>query len=537
METVILPMILAQVAAEPFHFQLHDWIPTLRDAIRGGAIALGILVAGLLVYAALRKYILRTRLTAAVLVIIAALAIYFGIGGVKPQRMLDRHDYATLWLTRIFAAAILYSALRALDRLLIVPVLSRGGKAPVQRFIHQIVNIVISVFAIMVFGARVFGWDINAFLAGSAVISIVLGLALQETLGNFFSGLVMQASSPFAIGDWIICGGVEGKVVDMTWRAVTIHTPEDNHVIIPNGTIAKEQIVNFHKPVPATARTVSVGLEGDLPPGDALAVLKVAALETPGVAAKPEPFVFLQEFGDSGNVYQVKFWITEPAAHHRIEHHVRTNIWYRLKGKGFKMPNPTYQVEHIALAKKQRLQFESAAKVRYEALKDLWLFAPLSDEEKHALAAGAIDLYLAPGQVLFHQNDPGESLYVIRKGEVEIWARHGDGTGAGPETKVATLKAGDFFGEMSALTGQPRTATVRAGSDLACVQIGKEDLQAVFSADPAIMEKISRIIAERNAQRQTLTQEAASAAAREQDVSSQQKSLLGRMLRFFGRGA
>src|SRR6185503_4525029 len=106
-------------------------------------------------------------------------------------------------------------------------------------------NIVLASFALLIFGSIAFGWDINAFLAGSAVVSIVLGLALQESLGNFFSGLVMQASPPFAIGDWIICGAHEGRVVDMTWRAVTIHTNEDNFILIPNATVAKAEIVNY----------------------------------------------------------------------------------------------------------------------------------------------------------------------------------------------------------------------------------------------------------------------------------------------------
>jgi small-conductance mechanosensitive channel len=219
-----LPFILAETTEQEFHFELHNWIPTVTELIRATATGVGIFSIGLLVYVWLRKYIARTKLTAAALVLISALAIYFGFVAGKPLRLLDTKDYAAIWITRFFFGAILFSALRALDRLLIVPVLTRGGRVPVQRFIHQIINIVIALFSVMWFGSWAFGWNIQALLAGSAVVSIVLGLALQETLGNFFSGLVMQASSPFAIGDWIICAGVEGRVVDMNWRAVTIHT-------------------------------------------------------------------------------------------------------------------------------------------------------------------------------------------------------------------------------------------------------------------------------------------------------------------------
>jgi small-conductance mechanosensitive channel len=512
--------------------KLSQWIPTAKEIVRGLVIAGTILVGGTILFALLRKYILRAKLAAAYWVAIFAAAIFFGVAGLKPERFLQS-DPGAIWLARFFVAALLFSAVRAFDRLLIIPVLTRGGRVPAHRFLHQIVIIVISCFVILGFASYAFGLEIKTFLAGSAVVSIVLGLALQETLGNFFSGLVMQASSPFAIGDWIVCAGVEGRVVDMTWRAVTIHTLEDNYVIMPNGTIASEQIVNYYTPTRATARIVSVGLEYDLPPGEGIAVLKAAALETPGVAATPEPFVYLDEFADSSINYLVKFWVSEPALHKKIEHHVRVNIWYRLKEKGYGIPYPVRTVEHVPLKKKLQQQEEAAAEHRYQAIKDLWLFAPMTEEQKRELARGASDAFLAEGQVLFSQGHMGDSLYVIRTGQVDVMVRHGNGN----ESKVATLKAGDFFGEMSALTGQPRTATIRASGELACLRIGKNELAAVFSSDPSIMEKISEIIAHRNAHRESVVQQAVSAAEQAQQVKTEQKSLLGKMLSFFGKGA
>ena len=525
-------MILAETS-EQFHFELESWIPSVTELIRAAATGVGVFVVGMLCLVGLRKYIVRARLNVAALVVIFALAIYFGFVAGKPLRLLDTKDYAAIWLTRLFAAAMVFSALRAFDRLLIVPVLSRGGRVPVQRFIHQIINIVVACFAILGFGSWAFGWDIRTFLAGSAVVSIVLGLALQETLSNFFSGLVMQAASPFAIGDWIICAGVEGRVVDMTWRAVTIHTLEDNYVILPNGTVSKEQIVNFNTPTDATARTVQVGLHYDHPPLQALGLLKSTALETEGVSPRPEPLVFLQSFDDSAITYALKFWITEPAAHVKIESQVRTNLWYRLKEKGFSIPFPTRTVEHIHLDQKQQAQTAASADQRYQALKDLWLFAPLTEEAKRKLAQGATDFFLAHGQILFRQKDPGDSLYVIRAGEVDVLVNQADGS----QMKLATLGPGDFFGEMAALTGEPRSATIRAVGELSCVKIDKADLSPIFAADPTTMERISRLHAERSAHRAAKIQEAADAPAREEVVKKEQKSMLGRMVRFFGGGS
>jgi len=134
------------------------------------------------------------------------------------------------------------------------------------------------------------------------------------------------------------------------------------------------------------------------------------------------------------------------------------------------------------------------------------------------------------GQILFRQNDTGDSFYIIYKGEVDVLVTP---PGTTEERTVARLKAGDFFGEMSALTGQPRTATIRAAAPLACVQIEKRDLLPIFERDPAIMEKISAIVARRNAEREA-AMHGAGKPPEPEAVTRQQKSILGRMMSFFG---
>jgi small-conductance mechanosensitive channel/CRP-like cAMP-binding protein len=519
-----------KTVVEPiYHFDAGAWIPNGQQFLRGTIVAGGILIAGLIILAVARKYISRVRLTAAYLVAMVALAVYFSIGVTKPDRFRDPLDTATFWVHRVFYAALLFVVIRIVDRIILVPLMTKGGKVPLPRFVHQIVIIVLGLFAVLGYGSHAFGWDIDKFLAGSAVVSIVLGLALQETLGNFFSGLVMQASSPFAIGNWIIVAGVQGRVVDMNWRAVTIHTSDDNFVVIPNSTIAKEQITNFHAPTVATARNVMVGLEYELGPCEAIETLKAAALETPGVLSKPEPRIYLQDYANSAIVYRVKFWIDDPSNHPWIEHQVRLNTWYRLKQKGFNIPFQIQTVEMVNLQKKLALDAKEAAAARLRAIESVPLLSPLSSEQKQELAVVSKDCQLAPGQVLFSQGDSGDSFYVIHKGDVDVLI------GDTPETQksIATLSPGDFFGEMSALTGQPRTATIRARDALIAVEINKQALNRIFELDPTIMERISQVVTKRNVEREAARKGLAQPST--QEVVEQQKSLLGRMLRFFGR--
>jgi small-conductance mechanosensitive channel/CRP-like cAMP-binding protein len=513
--------LLAQTSPTTRPYQMHYLL--------GSAILVGTLIAALLGLATGHRLLRRARLLLAFTVAMVAFALYFATLGYIGKHTFDFDDPVVFWATRLFAATMVFVGLQVLDRVLLVPLLTRRGKIALPRFIHQIVNILLALFAILIYGSIAFGWDIDRFLAGSAVVSIVLGLALQESLGNFFSGLVMQASPPFAIGHRITCGEYEGEVIDMTWRAVTLYLDDDNYVIIPNATVAKSDIVNFNVPSRATARFVRVGLDYELPPADAIAVLTAAALESQGVLHAPEPVIFLENFADSSVTYAIKFWIEDAGQHEIIEHRVRVHLWYRLRERGYSIPFPMRTVEHSSHAQKNRLLQESARTRRIEAIEGVPLLQPLSSQQKRELADSANELYLMSGQVLFRQNDSGDSFYIIFKGSVEVLVTPEGGT---EERRVATLGPGDFFGEMSALTGQPRSATIRASAPLACVQIEKRDLLPIFQSDLSIMEKISQIVARRNAEREAVMQ-GAGAAPPPEAVTRQQKTLLGRMFSFF----
>ncbi len=508
---------------------MDEWIPHAHGVIRGGAALLVLLIATVAFDVIFRHILQRHHLRRAYRIGAVAIALYVAILTAEPRHMFNLADVGGQQIHRVFVAVMLYVGLRLLDGLAIMPLLTRGGKLPLPRFVHQIVVIVLGVFFILGYCAYEFDLNVTNFLAGSAVISIVLGLALQETLGNFFSGMVVQASSPFTLGDWIVCAGVEGKVVDMTWRAVTIHTLDDNFVLVPNSVIAKEQIVNFNTPDTKTALSVKVGLEYDVPPTRAKEVLHQAAMETPGVLADPSPLIFVEDFGDSAIVYKIKFWIDKPSAHPKIESEVRNHAWHRLKQAGIGIPFPIRTVEMVNVEEKTQRADKSAHQSRASAIGGVMLLAPLSDQQRQELAAEAREIVLAPGQVLFHQNDTGDSFFILRHGTVDVLVKQPDGS----ELKVAQITEGNFFGEMSALTGQPRSATIRAATAIACIEITRDNLHAIFKADAGILEQVSNIVAQRQADTQAKMKDATTSATPE-TKQAMQKTMLDRVKKFFG---
>ncbi|HUO07984.1 MAG TPA: mechanosensitive ion channel family protein [Phycisphaerae bacterium] len=521
----------ADQAAKTWHAPWEKWLTFYSTQF--ALTALGTFAALVLSYWILtrifKKSLVQHHLQRSTALGAIAAIFYFTLLAAHPLLMVDPYDMIAVTIHKTFAAILCLVAIRYLDRLLIVPILMRISGGPPSRFIHQIVIAVISLFVIAGYCSWAFGIELGSLLAGSAVISIVIGLALQETLGNFFSGMVLQASVPFQPGDWIQVGDVEGRVIEMTWRAVTLITNSNNYVLIPNGTVAKERIVNYHSPTVATSVGVAVGLDYNIPPNDAKRVLVQAAKDTPGVNVNPEPSAALASFDDSAITYKVFFWINEPQKHGGIEQAVRVNIWYRLNQAGFGIPFPIRTVELTDSEKKQAaLRAESRA-ARLAVIRKAPLFSDLIPELQEKLANETRDFALAAGQTFYRQDDPGDSLFILQSGSVAVTVRTEDGI----ETDLPTLEAPTIFGEISAVTGQARGGTYRAKTDVRAFEIDRDHLQDLFTHDPNLATHFSHIVAERQRGREELLKKVGAKRTPEQHAHSEPHNVLDRMKRLF----
>ncbi len=187
--------------------------------------------------------------------------------------------------------------------------------------------------------------EMTALVATSAVTSLVLGLALQPILGNFFAGIVISLDRPFRINDWIRFGDVEGRVVDITWRTTHLRTRDNDNLVIPNGRIADEQILNYFYPHPLHLERVYVGVHYRTPPYRVKQALLDVAERVDTVLEKPSPAVFLHDFGDSAIVYELRIWIDDIAHKPRILSHVRSEIWEEFRRRDITIPFPIRTLE------------------------------------------------------------------------------------------------------------------------------------------------------------------------------------------------
>lgn len=357
-------------------------------------------------------------------------------------------------------------------------------------------------------------------LATSAVGAVVVGFALQDTLGNFFAGLAIQVEKPFRVGQWIRVGDREGQVQEVTWRATKLLTKDGQFLILPNSIVSKEPILNYSEPTIPTRIEIDVGTSYLTPPNEVRDAIGRALANAPLVMRTIAPEIHLDAFGHSSLDFKVRFWIEDYGSELAARDQVRTLIWYEFRRANIEIPYPI-QIEYSR--EEQPLRTPAHIDLAAAQLAGVDLFGLLPRDARQGLARDAADHIFAAGEAIVRQGDAGSSMFVVLRGTVTVVLEPSG-------QQVATIGAGGFFGEMSMLTGDPRTATVRAATDVQVLEIAAADLRGLAETHRGLLEHISRVIAKRRA---GLEQAEATAAATASQAPTPQ-SLLARIKSYLG---
>lgn len=327
------------------------------------------------------------------------------------------------------------------------------------------------------------------FLTTSAVGAVVIGFALQDTLGNAFAGLAIQIDRPYRLGDWIQVGAFEGFVTQITWRATKLRTKWGNFVVVPNNIISKEAITNYSEPLLPTRLFIDVGCAYGAPPNQVKDIIRESLNGVPLVLLSPPAEVVVNDFGNSAIVYRVQFWIEDYAKDYVARDQVRCAIYYALRRQGIEIPFPI-QVE--IQRKEQGGRTDTEGERFKQILERVDLFHALSPEERGKLVDASGEHLYGDGEAVVKQADSGSSMFVICSGKVRVVVEP-----SGHE--VASIPAGGYFGEMSMLTGEPRSASVYAAGDCVVLEITADTLRGAALANPAVVERISSAVSTRRA--------------------------------------
>ena len=317
-------------------------------------------------------------------------------------------------------------------------------------------------------------------LTTSAVSAVVIGFALQDTLGNAFAGLAIQSEKPFHVGQWVRVGEHEGRVAEVTWRATKLRTKTGNFVIVPNNVVAKEAITNYSEPAAPFRLEVEVGASYLASPNQVKAALMEALRHSSRVLAAPAPDVLLMAFDASAITYRARFWIDDYAADDPARDEVRTAIYYSFQRHGIEIPWPI-QTQYEKEWKEPDISDRVAEEERLLASVDL--FATLPPELRHQIALSAPMAVYGSGETVVRQGDDGQSMFIVLSGTVSVVLEPS-------REELARIERGGYFGEMSLLTGEPRSATVLAVGDVVVVEIGADLFRRMATVHPEAIEKI-----------------------------------------------
>jgi len=496
----------------------------LTDVLRGGVPALALLgMTALLVHTVCRRPPLRR------------LSLALSLGAFAASLELFHYLVAgATWLTPYAHAlglfAILYTVFKLGEVVVCDVITVRRGHTPPPRILRDLGSGAFAGVVLILLLRTTLGVDVTPLVATSAAVSIVLGFAMQETLSNLFAGLALMLERPFEPGDWVRFGERVGRVTEVSWRAVKLQLiRQEDNLVIPNSVVAKSEIVNLSQPTPLHGQSFEVVIVHAEPPDRVREVLIDAALHADGVLQDPSPRAGIARFEPIGVVYRLTYWIQDFARALDVEAQVMSHVWYALRRHGIRIPFPVSDVRwHDAAVTEAAERQAETARVA-ALLRGVDFLAALTQDETDRLAAEARLAPYPAGMAVVREGDAGDSLFVIARGRAEV-SIHSAATGA--DRPMAILVAGDYFGEMSLLTGAPRSATVRALEDTELLVLTKAALEPVLVHDPTAAERLSQAMSKRQAQDEVLASPiVAEPSPPPADFSHY---LLGRIRRFFG---
>ncbi|MFQ5772460.1 MAG: cyclic nucleotide-binding domain-containing protein, partial [bacterium] len=443
----------------------------------------------------------------------------------------------------VIEVGIWLSAAHFLNRLIILyfwdGLVRKTIGAPVPRLLKDVLTIIIYTTAVTGIVGIVFNKPVTGFWATSGVVGLILGFALRNIILDVFTGLAINIDRPYRLGDWIMVHGsnpqqnIIGQVTEINWRTTRLSTEDDSVVIMPNSLLGTMVVTNFWGGGPQSRFETAFCLDFSVPTERACRVLQAgakAAMGQKGILSQPEPNVIVNSTNSLGVEYKVRFWmsswgngITQGVA----RSHLTTSVLEHLKQAGI---TPAYPKQDLFYAKMPTRQLDSQTLAdRIELLGRTELFKHLNTNELKELGTCMKQKRYPKGEKLIKQGDAGNSMFILSEGLLHAFLSTNNNE---PEVKVGQIIPGEFFGEMSLLTGEPRSATIVAITDVVAHEITKDNMNALLTKRPEIAETISKVVAERRV-RNSQIMATATPEERIEETESLAKQIMSKMKAFF----
>lgn len=409
----------------------------------------------------------------------------------------------------LFWLCVIHAALSLLNAILFEQAKADTWRARFPKLLIDLFRLFLVSLGGAIVLATVWGADLAGLATALGVSSIVIGLALQDTLGSVTSGIALLFERPFSVGDWLKVGDVVGQVIDINWRAVRLQTLEREMIIIPHKLIGAEIIRNYNQPQRLHAERIRIGFSYNDPPNLAKYVLRSTALETQGILAHPEPQIFTLSYDDSAITYEIKFFIENYGDLEEIRDRFMTRVWYAAQRNRLTIPFPIRTLYHFHGPTSQA---QGASKKFVESMQSIPSFVPLDQPDldqpknQHIQSQGTSLQHFGAGEKVVRQGHHGDELYIIISGQAVMTVTDE----RGQELEVLSLQTGEFFGEMTLFSSEVSLVSIKAIQDLEVMTLSAPVVNQMIERQPSFAREISHILEIRRAAVQSTLQPAAS---------------------------
>ena len=358
------------------------------------------------------------------------------------------------------------------------------------RLLQDLIIGMIYVGTALSIAANVFNFPVGTLIATSGVFAIIVGLAMQSTLSNVFSGIALNISRPYAIGDWISLGdGIEGQVLETNWRATHLLSNTNDLIILPNSSLAKATLTNLSGPDRSHGVTLTVRISPNVSPGAVSSVMRDVLLSCTSILPNPPPTTHIQSLDADAIEVKLSFHVAKLSAVGTTKDEVFDLVYRHVKSSGMRFASPSASMQPIL---NNTESSASTASTPLRLLNAISLFSSLTEDEKEALAATMSRRTFRKGDVVVEQGTVMAALVIVRTGVLAVTSRTEE-----EEIETGRLAPGDFFGEGGLLTGAGTSGTVRALTFVVVYEIALENLAPLIHDRPGIAEELGAALLHR----------------------------------------
>jgi small-conductance mechanosensitive channel/CRP-like cAMP-binding protein len=417
--------------------------------------------------------------------------------------------------------ALAWAVARLFDILLLRAALA-ARRAPYSRLLSDMARSVIFVSAALIIAAQVFEQPAFGIVTTSGVVVAVIGFALRNIISDLFSGIALSIEAPYRIGDWIeTAQGCAGRVTEVSWRATRLVTRDGVMQVVPNGLVAAHRLNNYG--AAGSYRTaLRLPLSVALPLDRARRVLLAGALDAGRSFPSLDPDVILQEVADGAAIWLVRFHVPDYGREAACRDAVAAAVLRSLQHAGLEVARPGLEMQ-IDRRGPLPTQPRRAALLRQVALFSSFLATERAELEQHME-----ERVLPPGAIAVREGEAADSLFILAEGALDVLLER-----AGANILLDRMVPGDIFGEMSLLTGQPRSATIIAATEAVVFEISKRHLHPILQRRPELAEALAALMEGRQARNAEGDRSPRPSAVAD---PHREEDLLGRLRAFFRLG-